>query len=275
MSTAVVENYFYAEEDAELYDATVELTTEAYGLLHRQIARLIQSWTQRQTATATPVILDIGAGTGAEALSILRASPQARLICVDASSHMLEALHRKVSLEFGDPTAGGRCTTVVADAYSPGWLKKVVDRFPAIGGKFDLIVSVYLFHHLDAGRKGAIYQEIGDHLVAGGAFLHGDLFSFADADLSRQAQNLEDSWLTSSFANPTIISQAGLTASQAKRLVEAWLRHYREDNRPLPITAAGDRLDDATELALLSKAGFRSCEVPFRFFQNGVIWAAR
>lgn len=273
MSGSAVTNYFYAEDDAAFYDATVELTTEAYDLLHQQVGRLVETWRSAQVELTAPLILDIGAGTGAEALRILRAVPNARLICVDASPRMLEALHRKVALEFGDPTAGGRCESILADAYAPGWLPALAHRLELSDTPFNLIVSVYLYHHLTADQKAPIYKEIYRHLAAGGVFIHGDLFSYVESSLAVRAQGLEDRWLTNSFSDPTICQNLGLSEAEALRLLEKWLQHYREDNNPIPICSA-DPDDDQTECGLLHNAGFKTVEVPFRLFQNGVVWAS-
>lgn len=272
MQTFMQTNYFYAEEDAGLYDATVDLTTESYGLLHCQVERLVTTWRHDRKASGAPLILDIGAGTGAEALRILRTVPDAKLLCVDASPSMLEALHRKVAAEFGDPTAGGRCQTVVADACQPGWLSALSTAMGFEQQPFSLIVSVYLYHHLPADWKGKIYNEIFDHLANEGAFIHGDLFSFSDKQLSAKAQDLEDNWLTNCFKDRAVCAQLGLSENEASRLLENWLRHFREDNVPIPIHSENSD-DEQTEMGLLRRAGFRSVEVPFRLFQNGVFVA--
>jgi len=274
-------NFFYAQDDADLYDATVRLTTEPYDLLHAQVARLVSYWRTSifPPVHGRPMILDIGAGTGEQSLAILRGVPEAHLICIDLSERMLAKLREKVADEFGDETAKGRCWCIQADVRSENWLSRALATIGFSSRKAALAVSVYTLHHFGAEAKLAIYSAIADALEQRGSLIHGDLFSFDTPTLSSFAQQLEEKFIQERFGfdGPTA---TGLSASKVQRLVSEWLHHSRNENRPMHIYPANhyaltqiNRV--AAEVDILAKAGFNQVEVPFRIFQNGVLLARK
>jgi SAM-dependent methyltransferase len=278
VNTDDLTTFFYAEEDADIYDATIRLTTESYDLLHAQVRRLVAFWytTCRRSADHCPLVVDVGSGTGVEAVGILNEIRNVDLVCIDASERMLGALQCKMTQEFGEPTAGGRCRSVQIDLRSENWIANAISAAGFSGRQVSLVVSVYALHHLDSSEKREIYCSIAHCLRPKGAFIYADLYSFRNRALADFAQRLEESWIATAFKQPGndgVLSQAKLS-----QLAQAWLQHSQYENKPMPIHRDNrlcnscDR-DNGREQELLISAGFTSVEVPFRFFQNGIIWA--
>jgi SAM-dependent methyltransferase len=277
MTVAETKSFFYAENDADLYDSVIRLTTEPYDLLHAQVRRLVAHWksARRGSSDERCLIVDIGCGTGAEALGILREIRHANLVCIDLSDRMLEILRGKIKDEFGDETAGGRCWTIKADFRDDNFLSRALDTagFPA--NRISLAVSVYALHHLVLVDKEELYRSIAKRLAADGVFICGDMYAFYDGSLAAYAQLLEEKWIKTAFQKSNGIG--ALNGHEIKRLTDEWLEHSRCDNNPLPISSniisLGRTDHSGVEETLLNAAGFKRVEVPFRFFQNGVIWA--
>jgi SAM-dependent methyltransferase len=276
MNVMGMKNFFYAEEDAGVYDATVRLTTEPYDLLHAQVQRLVSYWEAKwpHRRNDRPLIVDLGCGTGMEALPILSQLKSADLVCIDLSEHMLSFLRQKLVRNFGDETCGGRCWTIRGDVRDG----EVISRALATAGfprrPVSLAVSVYALHHLTAIEKQDMYYTIARALGNDSAFVCGDMYSFSNQSFGDFAQNLEESWIADTFKKDNIPIR--LAEKDVIRLTDAWLRHSRTDNTPLPIyqserPSVGRPVE--TEAGLLFTAGFTRVDVPFRFFQNGIIWA--
>lgn len=109
---------------------------------------------QERLAAATSsipagTILDLGSGTGITARRVLDHHPEATLIGVDGSEHMLVHARQLV------PTA----TFVVG---------QLEDPLP--DGSFDLVVSAFAVHHLDADGKANLFGRIAAVLTPGGRF---------------------------------------------------------------------------------------------------------
>jgi SAM-dependent methyltransferase len=277
MNTSHLKSYFYAEDDVDIYDATVRLTTEPYDQLHAQVCRLVAFWKSINCYAPhiRPLIVDIGSGTGMEALGVLKEVGDVDLLCIDLSDRMLDVLGRKLAEMFGDPTGAGRCRMVQADVRNNDWMTEALAAAGFSNRQISLAISVYTLHHLTPGDKEKVYRSIANSLQPGGTFICGDLYSFRTPSLAEFAQTLEENWITSAFES--CADSAALGRDNVKRLMEAWLRHSRYENKPLPINAIerpSDRCSDpGVEQMLLIRAGFKSVEVPFRIFQNGIIWA--
>ena len=116
---------------------------------------------QDEVAAATEgvagrAVLELGVGTGETARRVLARHPGARLVGVDESEEMLAA-------------AGAALTDADVDL-RPG---RFQDPLPP--GPFDLVVSVFAIHHLDAPGKADLFARLAAVLVPGARFVFADV----------------------------------------------------------------------------------------------------
>jgi tRNA (cmo5U34)-methyltransferase len=101
-------------------------------------------------------ILELGIGTGETARRVLQRHPGATLIGIDASEEMLVAAREAVDAHAVQLHAGR-----LEDALPPG--------------PFDLVVSAFAVHHLDAAGKADLFARIASVLRPGGRFVLADV----------------------------------------------------------------------------------------------------
>jgi len=127
----------------------------------REIFQLIaESLPFDQQAAAR--ILDLGAGYGALAQSLLAYFPNATAICQDGSAEMAKLGRQRMG------SLKGRFKYVLCDFSKPGWSRK-------LDGPFDAAVSSIAIHNVrtpDTIRS--IYRETFGLLKSGGCFLNFD-----------------------------------------------------------------------------------------------------
>jgi SAM-dependent methyltransferase len=241
-------------------------------MIHDVVANALQYWLQAQRSRAPFWILDVGCGTGVEALQILERLPSAHILCVDHSPRMLEIFCSKVSRAYGNENADGRLAIAQADVMASGWLQRAMAESAMRIEGFSAAVSVYALHHLAPTDKLGVYRSIHEELTAPALFINADLFTFAESWLSLLAQAEEENWIVQNFASPlnAAASANAVLGPRRKELADDWLRHIREENRPLPVTSPRDR---TAEDALLSQAGFTGTEILARLYQSAVVVA--
>jgi putative AdoMet-dependent methyltransferase len=137
---------------AETYDQSVAIDQFPFYGYDRVLEAAVSS------AKAKPGmrVLDLGTGTGN--LAIRFAALGCELWCTDFSSAMLEKARVKL------PQAHF-------------FLHDLRGEWPAeLAGRFDRIVSAYLFHHFELNEKIRIVRElVSEHLVSGGWLVIGDI----------------------------------------------------------------------------------------------------
>jgi len=112
--------------------------------------------TPAPTSATGPLVVDLGAGTGALAGAILHAVPRARALLVDIDPAMLEIAKQRLAVHAG--------------------------RFDVAKQRFDdplptcdaVVASLALHHVVDLGAKRALYARIRAALRPGGVFLSAD-----------------------------------------------------------------------------------------------------
>lgn len=269
--------FFYAGAEADLYDLTVRLTERAYDSVHEAVCELLcHSLQKRGTFGQDDLVLDLGCGTGEEALRLLRALPSCRVVGVDCSAEMLRLCTAKARSEFGEKTAAARFVTVQVDFRRSGWLEAALRR--VCGDPIpSAVVSAYALHHMQPDEKGTLYQDLARVLPVGGTFINGDLFSYSSPSMCALAQRQEEQWIQRSFQDEGKWHALGLGCDSLRPddLLELWIAHVRGDNVPLPIYSSGNgaygSLCGWNESDALIEAGFNSVECLYRFYQSGVV----
>ena len=105
---------------------------------------------------AARAVLELGVGTGETARRVLARHPGARLVGVDESEEMLAA-------------AGAALADGDVD------LRRGRFQDPLPPGPFDLVVSVFAIHHLDAPGKADLFARLAAVLVPGARFVFADV----------------------------------------------------------------------------------------------------
>ncbi len=122
-------------------------------------------------------VLDIGAGTGFFVHQCLLDYPRATAVAIDGAPAMKDiALQR-----FGD--AACRMD------YRIGDFRNILE-LAQDGGPYDLALSAYALHHLDAAEKTALVADVLTMLRKGAWFLNADVVVGATPTLERRFQDL-------------------------------------------------------------------------------------
>lgn len=128
--------------DADTYLSMIREEIEAYDELQSALA-------DATTGVSARSILDLGSGTGETAIATLKRHPQASLVGIDSSEDMLAIAHRRLPSE----------RFIVS---------RLEDSLP--DEAFDVVVSAFAIHHLDAEQKAGLFRRISRVLTPGGRF---------------------------------------------------------------------------------------------------------
>ncbi|MHB8053615.1 MAG: class I SAM-dependent methyltransferase, partial [Methanoregula sp.] len=109
-----------------------------------------------ESPPASPVILDIGAGTGLLSRLLLEKYPGATITLLDISEKMLAVARERFS----------GCNNVV---FRAGDYSRV-----DLGGPYDLVCSALSIHHLEPEDKRRLFGRIFSVLAPGGVFANAD-----------------------------------------------------------------------------------------------------
>ena len=125
---------------------------------YERIQDEVAAATERVAARA---VLELGVGTGETSRRVLDRHPGARLIGIDESEEMLAA-------------AGAALRDRDVD------LRTCRLQDPLPPGPFDLAVSAFAVHHLDARGKADLFARVAAALAPGGRFVLADVVVPAD-----------------------------------------------------------------------------------------------
>ncbi len=155
---------YLSEHSAKLYDFQVEaLFAGTAGAMRRRayvpIARFLQ-----KSRVRSPVLLDIGAGTG-EFLSFVKsAQPRLKAIALDLSKPYL-----------------ARARRALGDYKDVEFIAAPAEAMPLPDNSVDAAASIFLFHELPPKVRSAVAREIGRVLKPGGLFVLADTVQYGDA----------------------------------------------------------------------------------------------
>jgi SAM-dependent methyltransferase len=116
-------------------------------------------------------VLDLGTGGGALVADVRSVAPEAEAYGLDISPPLLAAARMRFAGEKGIHFRE----------------HDLAETLPTDHGRFDLILSAWVIHHLPDRRKQALYREAFDLLEPGGFFCNMDLVALPTAELQRRA----------------------------------------------------------------------------------------
>jgi len=168
---------FYAISDAEEYDATIRLTVPYYDIIHKTLIDIFK-YHFKENSHPKSVFLDIGAGTGTEAISVLKTFPQFSAIAVDIAPPMKLAFDVNYNKILGKSEAK-RYNYIIDDIFNLHFNDQT-NNTPSeyINHKKLAAISAYCIHHFNMEGKRIIYRKMFDFLDSGGMLLNIDLFNY-------------------------------------------------------------------------------------------------
>jgi ubiquinone/menaquinone biosynthesis C-methylase UbiE len=189
-------------------------------------------------------VLDLGVGTGAFAFCILERYPNSTVVAVDGSSSMLELAKARLH-EYGQ-----RVHYVVADFRSIPPANLAPDTF-------DVVISSYALHHLDAQEKLAALRSIVPAIKPGGWVLNADIVVANYPVVERRIQEIRVEAVSERapadderFADPAT--------------TRAHLDQLEANEQDQPLTLAED-------LRILREAGIENAEVFWKELRETVV----
>ena len=277
------ENYFYANEDVNHFDATAEMSQPEYTLLNESAAKLLSRSLGRGESDFNPIVLDLGAGTGAETIALLRLIPHAEVVAFDLSQEMLDKMKQKIENEFGEMANVAYRQGDVNDAQ---WTANALKAANSSNSEYDAVISGFLIHHYDEKQRAELYSRVYDCLRRGGVFINIDLFDYQSPTMSQYSREVGEDWISVQFsdrAHDAYQGTAKALGNQLGVLRTKWIDHLQHENVPSPVETHSNGLGPGVKISgqkdsnaeLLFQAGFIEVACPIRFWQAGVLWAKR
>lgn len=172
------------------YDQTIATLIPHYRELLRAAATAVDILARR-----SPVVVDLGTGSGALAQQILKVRPTARLTGIDADATMLDAAMRRLR---------GNLTTI----------EENFER--AQMPHCDVVSASFALHHIPtARRKAAVYQRCFTALRPGGMFVSADCFLATGAHMQTRHR---EAWI------------AHLSKTYSPRKAKGFLRTWAKED---------------------------------------------
>ena len=212
--------------------------TEAFEF-DSQIVRIIPYYDQMITALVDAVhfnttdairIIDLGCGTGTVAKRLADKFPNAKIVCLDIASKMIDIAKYKLADHKNTGFIVGDFSTVVFNE------------------SFDVVVSSLALHHIQTDEeKKVFYSKIYMLLVKSGQFLNADVV-LATTDY-QQKQNM-NRWID--YMNRNV---------PMEEIQQRWIPAHKTEDRP-------SKLMD--QLKWLEEIGFESVDVIWKYYNFSV-----
>lgn len=191
------------------YDARIRTFIPRYEAMLDEAASVVH------LAGRSPIVADLGIGTGALSARVLQAAPRARIVGVDSDDAMLAVARRRL---------GGRLTTLHGD------FERILEQSPAV----DAVTASFALHHVRTRKqKAALYRRIHRRLRRRGLLVSADCYPASDPRLRERDR---DAWLGH--------LQKYYTRRQAIGFFKAWARddvHFSLEDELRMLRAAGFR----------------------------------
>jgi tRNA (cmo5U34)-methyltransferase len=259
--------FFYAMQEAGMYDATIEFVVPCYRQMHDVMRKFAEDQSRKMKSELT---LDLGFGTGIDSISLLQSIPELKIVGVDLCEPMVEIFRRKATQSGVD---ADRYSLFAGDILENGVLSEAKEIAGRSFGteKFGLVISAFTIHHFDTHQKIELIRRIHEFLEPGGVFILGDLFncepdsqSMTDAILDWEIDWIENCF--SSEADSLMKVGNHDKARTMNELKKNWVHHYMYYNQLDSVSA---------HIKMLLDAGFAEAANPFRHYQVGVVWAKK
>jgi tRNA (cmo5U34)-methyltransferase len=258
---------FYAISDAEEYDATIRLTVPYYDIIHKTLIDIFRYHFQQNSQTKS-LFLDIGAGTGTEAIAVLKEFPQFSAVAVDLAAPMKLAFDENYNKIIGR-LAEKRYTYIVEDIFKLDFNRQISNT-PSEYTNYKKLaaISAYCIHHFTIEGKEIIYRKMFDFLDKGGMLVNIDLFNYQSKIISEYAHDFDIQYINDQFENPSpeYISSQKIPITLRKALKDNWIEHMNQDNI---LNSVEEQIE------LLKKIGFTQVECVFKYLQQGIIVAIK
>lgn len=268
--------FFYAEQDAGLYDASIAWVVPQYELLHETVAVAIDRAFRRPSARSEIFnVLDVGSGTGADTVEILRRYDKSHVVALDLCEPMLAHLRRQLEEGVAGASAADRCSTIHADILDfEITADHLLSALPPARRRngFDVVVSSLTVHHFEHADKQAWFRRMFDVLAPGGFLIVADLFAHVDSAFTSRWLQYDMDWMRDHFTSADVDGSGSLSVHDRARLLEGWLKHYEVDNRLEPIESTRDAIGQA---AMMETVGFRNVSTLYRYSLSGILVGQR
>lgn len=262
MNNQDISSFFYAEYEAGMYNDTVVLTTPLYRQAIDVLMKLVTEHCKVIVSPCSISLLDIGAGTGNESISLMENIPNLCTVAVDFCAPMKDEYFDHFMQKGMDER---RVDYIVSDIFD---LDNHALSEANGGKKFQVVISAYALHHYSLLSKKGLFRRIYELLEEGGIFINLDLFCFKSPAVANLANEEIFSFIRNEFDHPSeeFAAARKISATERERLKNMWLKHYAVDNKLTPIEG---QVEDLTDV------GFRDVSVPFMYLQNGLVWAIK
>lgn len=264
--------FFRRPEDARVYDGTVRMLVEHYDLVHDTIAHVLSAIVGAHM-NAPLRILDVGCGTGEEALRIAERIPGAAITALDMSREMLGVFETKLQSPERAERAS-RIRLVHADIDDPSLTAERLCAVTDYCGAYDAIVTAFAFHHFDVEALQRLYAKFHRALRPGGIFINADVFDFRWRELSTEALNVGIAFIRRELLAARNLDAVRSLGADPTEVCDAWVEHMAVDNVPVPIEDGKAGVTNGHR-ALLAASGFGAIECVFRYWQTAIVCARR
>ncbi|MDJ0909598.1 MAG: class I SAM-dependent methyltransferase [Woeseiaceae bacterium] len=242
MSADSIEAYDPPER-ARTYDADMDIM---HPLRHKMIDVALDVLPFPPADTLK--VLDLGVGTGAFSLKLLDRFPNSEIVAIDGSSSMLELARARLHEHLH------RVELVVSDF-------RAIPETLLEPDTFDVVISSYALHHLDADDKAAVLGSVVAALKTGGWLLNADLVVANSPDVEERIQQIRVEAVTERAP----MDDQRFSSSAATR---QHLRDLEEAEQDQPLTLSED-------LRVIRDSGIGNAEVVWKEFREAVICGSK
>ncbi len=267
------EKFFFAGDDATYYDDTIELTVPYYALIHKTMIDCLNYHFGvsfgKQYKKMKGIVLDVGAGTGKESISVLNNFPNLNVLAIDLCPPMQDIFENNYRKIFGKGVRK-RYKYVIDDITTISSNDEIVLKYYSekkLNG-CKAAISAYCIHHFPLNEKKEVYQKMFDFLEPGGILINMDLFNYGSELVKTQAHLFDIDYIKNQFEKPNAQFKQSrkIPLKIRKILKDKWVHHMNNDN-------ILDTIE--SQLEMLNGIGFKDVECIFKYWQQGIIIAKK